>query len=76
MKQLYKDLYIAIGFMSVFAMTIVCARQNEQNRDILNRIESHYLNKVDSLIHNDIEREEMYDRWKERNDITYRDYLK
>jgi hypothetical protein len=75
MNKLKKDLYIAIGFMSVFAMTIVCARQNEHNRDILNRIEAHYLNKVDSLIQNDIEREEMYDRWKERNDIGFTDYL-
>ena len=76
MKELKRDLYITIGFLSVFVMTVICARQNEHNRDILNRIETHYLNKVDSLIQNDIKREEMYDRWKERNDINYRDYLK
>ena len=76
MKELKRDLYITVGFLSVFVMTVVCARQNEYNRDILNRIETHYINKVDSLIQNDIEREEMYDRWKERNNIEYRDYLK
>ena len=76
MKELKRDLYITIGFLSVLVMTVICARQNEHNRNILNRIETHYLNKVDSLIQNDIKREEMYDRWKERNDITYRDYLK
>ena len=55
MKELNKDLYVAIGFMSVFAMTIICARQNEHNRDIINRIETHYINKVDSLIQKQIE---------------------
>ena len=67
--------YIVIGFIWVFTMTVLCAVQNEHNRDILNRIETHYLNKVDSLIQKDIEREEMYDRWKEKNNILFRDYL-
>ena len=76
MKQLKRDLYITIGFLSVLVMTVICARQNEYNRNILNRIETHYLNKVDSLIQNDIKREEMHDRWKEKNNIGFRDYLK
>ena len=74
MKQSNKG-YIVIGFISVFVMTVLCAVQNEHNRDILNRIETHYLNKIDSLIQKDIEREEMYDRWKEKNNIGYQDYL-
>lgn len=71
-----KDFYLT-GFCAFMLIsTILIARLGDQNRNTLERIETHYLNKVDSLIQNDIEREEMYDRWRENNNIQYIDFLK
>lgn len=71
-----KQFYLTAFFGSMLITTILIAKFTEQNKNTLDRIETHYLKKVDSLIQNDIEREEMYDRWRENNNITYRDYLK
>lgn len=69
------ELFLTAFCTFMLITTIIIANYTEQSKDALNRIETHYLNKVDSLIQNDIEREEMYDRWKERNDIGFTDYL-
>ena len=69
------ELFLTAYCTFMLITTIIIANYTQQSKNALNRIETHYLNKVDSLIQKDIEREEMYDRWKEKNNIGYRDYL-
>ena len=69
------ELFLTAFCTFMLITAIIIANYTEQSKNALNRIETHYLNKVDSLIQKDIEREEMYDRWKEKNNIGYRDYL-
>ena len=69
------ELFLTAFCTFMLITTIIIANYTQQSKNVLNRIETHYLNKVDSLIQKDIEREEMYDRWKEKNNIRFRDYL-
>ena len=69
------ELFLTAFCTFMLITTIIMANYTQQSKNALNRIETHYLNKVDSLIQKDIEREEMYDRWKEKNNIRFRDYL-
>ena len=70
------ELFLTAYCTFMLITTIIIANYTQQSKNALNRIETHYLNKVDSLIQKDIKREEMYDRWKEKNNIRFRDYLK